>query len=83
MTATKRRTKPLTVTIEQPARLRHSAVVRGPVRVVHPAIKAAGVPWQYSHQRHGYLIPRQRVDDVAARLELDGHRVEIPMPGWS
>lgn len=57
--------------------LRHSWRLSGPVRVVHPAIKAAGCPWQWDERRSAYLLSARSVDDVLARLELAGHHVEI------
>jgi hypothetical protein len=56
--------------------LRHSSVVRGPVAVVHPVIRATGVPWQYSSPHRGYLVPRAKADIVIAALERAGHAVE-------
>lgn len=69
----------LVVDVEQTAR---SGVLYGPVRVVHPAIKAVGCPWQYDHRRHAYLIPRQHIDDVMVAIELAGHAVQMRMPQW-
>ncbi len=71
--------KPLTVTVEQ---TRHSAVISGPVRVVHPAIKAVGCAWQYDHRRHAYLVPRRHLDDVSVAIELAGHHVQLEMSPW-
>lgn len=79
MTATKR----LTVTVEQPANKPHSALAFGPVRVIQPAIRAVGCAWQYDSLLHCYKVPRDRLDDVIAAIESAGHRVDVPMPGWS
>ena len=51
----------------------HSAVVHGPVRVVHPTLRALGCPWQYDHRKHAFLVPVQRLDDVIADIEARGH----------
>ena len=45
---------------------RHSGVIVGPVRVVHPAIVRLGI-----------LIPRQRLADLEAALTADGHTVQL------
>jgi hypothetical protein len=84
MTVTRRRTKPLKVTVEHPATLPHSALLIGPVRAIQPALRDAACPWQYDAMRHAFKVPRdKRLDDVLAQLELAGHHVEVPMPGWS
>lgn len=56
---------------------RHSGVVRGPVRVVHPAIQRLGLPWQFDHRRGGWLIPKQHLADLEAALVADGHVVQL------
>jgi hypothetical protein len=56
--------------------LRHTGVIIGPVRIVHPAILAAGCPWQYDHHRHGYKVPRQNLGDVEAALVASGYTVQ-------
>ena len=81
MTTTRRRQKQSTITAWQ--RGRFTGAVRGPVRVVHPAIKRLGIPWQWDAQRGCYLVPRQHFDDLLAALELDGHHVDYQMAGWS
>lgn len=80
MTTAKRRTRPQTITAWQ--RGIHTAAVRGPVRVVHPTIKRLGLPWQWDAAMTAYLIPIQKLDDLAAALELDGHHVDIEMAVW-
>jgi hypothetical protein len=80
VTAVKRRLRPQTVRVEQ---TRHSGVLYGPVRVVHPAITQTGSPYQYDGLLHAYRVPLQRLDDVLAAIELDGHHVDMRMPGWS
>ncbi len=79
MTATRR----LTVRVEQPASLPHSAVLYGPVRACQPAIRLTGCPWQYDSLLHGYKVPRAHLDDVLAAIELAGHVVDVSMPSWS
>lgn len=75
----KRRVKPQLVTAEQTTR---SGVLRGPARVVMPAIRQVGSPWQFDARLGRYLVPLQSLDDVLAAIELDGHRV-MRMAGWS
>lgn len=83
MTAVRRRPKPLTVRVEQPSTLPHSALLYGPVRAIHPVLQDAGCPWQYDSLRHAFKVPRdRRLDDVLARLELAGHLVDVPTAGW-
>jgi hypothetical protein len=74
VTARKRRVKqPSTVAVEQTKR---SAVLYGPVRVIHPVLRRLAVPWQFDHRRRAYLVPVQRIDDVMVGIELDGHNVD-------
>lgn len=80
MTAAKRRTKPLTVTVEQ---MRFSGVLKGPVRAIHPAIKRVGCAWQFEPRTHAYKVPLQALDRVLVELEMAGHAVQVQMPGWS
>lgn len=83
MTAVKRRKTSLTVTVEQPDSLPHSALLCGPVRAIQPALRDAACPWQYDPQRHAFKVPKdKRLDDVLARIELAGHRVDVPIAGW-
>lgn len=79
MTAVRRRTRPLTVRVDQ---LRHSGVLYGPVRVVAPAIKRVGCSAQYDNRLHAFKVPLQRLDDVMVAIELDGHHVQLGMASW-
>lgn len=79
MTATRRPAKPLTVNV---AETRHSGVIEGPVRAIHPAIKKIGCAWQYDHARHAYLVPRQALDDIMVAIEVAGHIVNYAAPLW-
>lgn len=78
----RRHKAPLTVTVEQPAKLPHSAVLVGPVRAVQPAIRAVGCPSQYDGLRHGFKVPRDRLDDVLSAIESAGHRVDVKAALW-
>lgn len=84
MTATRRRTKPLTVRVEQPVKLKHSARLYGAVRVIAPALREVACPSMYDHRLHCYVVPKdKRLDDVLAAVELAGHVVDVEMPGWT
>lgn len=49
-------------------RTHHSGQIEGPVRVIHPLLRALGCPWQYDHRAH-YLVPIQHLDDLVADME--------------
>jgi hypothetical protein len=53
----------------------HSGVLHGPVRVVHPTLRALGCPWQYDHRKHAFLVPVQRLDAVIVIVDIEarGH----------
>lgn len=57
--------------------LRFSTRLRGPVRVVVPALRRLGIAWSWDARTTAFLVPKQRADDVLVALELAGHRVEI------
>lgn len=82
MTATRRRTKPPTITCDDTS-LRFTTLVSGPVRVISPQLRRLSIPWQYDNLRHCYKVPKVRADDLCAALELDGHQVDYQMSGWS
>jgi hypothetical protein len=63
--------------------LRHSDVWHGPARVIVPALRAINCPWQYDHQRRGYLVPKSGSDHLAAALETGKTRVRVQLAaGW-
>ena len=57
--------------------LRTSGAITGPARTVLPTIRAAGCAWQHDSRRGRFLVPLSAFDDVLARLEADGHRVDV------
>lgn len=63
-------------------RARHTSVIKGPVRTVHPVLTKLAVPWMWDFELGAYLVSNQRIDDVLAALEADGHRVDYMMAGW-
>lgn len=80
VTATRRRTKALTITVEQPAHLPRSARLYGPVRVIAPAIRQTGAPSMYDGRLHCFLVPRDsRLHDVMAALESAGCEVRVTL----
>lgn len=83
MTATRKRRTRRTVIRVDDATLPHSSIVQGPIRVVGPYLERLRIPRQYDNLLHAYKIPKRRLDDLAAAMELDGYRVDIEMPGWS
>lgn len=80
MTTPRRRAKPLTVTAWQ--RTPITSVLRGPVRVIHPALKLVDCPYQWDAKISSYLLPARRLDDVLAAIELDGHHVQLELAPW-
>jgi hypothetical protein len=64
--------RPFTVTVEYTARC---AIVRGPVRVVHPAIRQSNADWRYDSVQHAYEIPENQLDGVADAIRRAGHKV--------
>jgi hypothetical protein len=83
MTRASRSSSPVKIIVEQTAR---SGRIFGPVRIIHPAIKQVGCPWQYDHRRHAHLVPVQYLDDVLVAIELLKIKpqavVEYRGPGW-
>jgi hypothetical protein len=67
------RRRPARITVGQHM---HSGIITGPVRVVHPVIVRLGIPYQYDHRRHAWMVPMQRRADIEAALVADGHFVE-------
>jgi hypothetical protein len=64
--------------------MKHTGVVIGPVKTVHPVIQLVACPWMYDHRLHGYKVPIQFLADIEAALTADGHRVEaraVPLCG--
>lgn len=74
MTRTKAAARTTTVTV---VRDRYRARVRGPVRVVLPAIKAADAVWSWDHASRCLCVPLAKVDDVLAALDAAGVRVSV------
>ena len=62
---------------------RHSDVWHGPARILVATLRANGIPWQYDGNRHGYLVPKSRSDDLAAALDAGKARVRVQLAaGW-
>ncbi len=80
MTAGKRRAKPQTVTLWKYGACTGAA--KGPARTIHPILQRLGVKWMWDAAGGHYLLPIQRLDDLAAALELDGHHIDMRMPAW-
>ncbi|WP_375481228.1 hypothetical protein [uncultured Jatrophihabitans sp.] len=80
MTATKRRARPHT--IDAWSYGKHTAAVRGSIRVIHPVLQRHNIPWQWNHQLGVYLVSAKRIDDLLVALEVDGHHVEYRTALW-
>jgi hypothetical protein len=50
--------------------------LRGPVRALHPAIRAAGAHWTYEPLLHAYRVPTIGVDAVVDVLCSAGYRIK-------
>jgi hypothetical protein len=79
---TARRTTRKGVTIKVRDHGRFSTLFAGPVWAVKPGIGVTGMPGMYERDLGGYLVPRDRADELMAYLEFIGHRIDLELAGW-
>jgi hypothetical protein len=76
---TTRRARALLIHIE---RTGWSAILHGPVRVIHPAIRQVGCYWQFDHTRRTYEVPAAAMPAITSAIEVAGHIVKNGAPTW-
>lgn len=59
------------------------ALIRGPVRVVAPALREALTPARWDHNLHGLTVPIEKVSDVIEAPHSIGWPVRVGGATWT